>query len=214
MYVLFFRSDLDDLIHGQSSGGELDASAMLHQAKVRRYRQRNKKQDDRVNAEDVGTPSFHDETPVNFVGGSSDDRFGDPATRVDEETGEQRSHENAGQPHPPWRESETTPTSSIGGSPSTCGETPSDLGSPLSSGENPFVDAPTPHVPGGIPSTASPCRHYQVNAKVVVYASLSGMVSFLSDGTIHGCNHHFALMLFGYTQHELLKKVRQDRNAQ
>ena len=47
-----------------------------------------------------------------------------------------------------------------------------------------------------------------INAKVVVYAALSGMVSFLPDGTIHGCNHHFSLMLSGYTQEELLRKVR------
>lgn len=47
-----------------------------------------------------------------------------------------------------------------------------------------------------------------INAKVVVYAALSGMVSFLPDGTIYGCNHHFAVMLFGYSQEELLKKVR------
>lgn len=46
-----------------------------------------------------------------------------------------------------------------------------------------------------------------INAKVIVYAALSGMVSFLSDGTIYGCNHHFAVMLFGYQQEELLKKV-------
>ena len=47
-----------------------------------------------------------------------------------------------------------------------------------------------------------------INAKVIVYAALSGMVSFLPDGTIYGCNHHFAVMLFGYSQEELLKKVR------
>ncbi len=46
-----------------------------------------------------------------------------------------------------------------------------------------------------------------IHGKVVVYASLSGMVCFNSDGTIEGCNHHFALMLFGYSQKELLKKV-------
>ena len=46
-----------------------------------------------------------------------------------------------------------------------------------------------------------------VTGKVIVYSSLSGMVSLLPDGTIHGCNHHFALMLFGYTQQELVKKV-------
>ena len=47
-----------------------------------------------------------------------------------------------------------------------------------------------------------------MNAKVIVYAALSGMISFLPDGTIYGCNHHFAVMLFGYSQEELLKKVR------
>lgn len=47
-----------------------------------------------------------------------------------------------------------------------------------------------------------------INAKVIVYAALSGMISFLPDGTIYGCNHHFAVMLFGYSQEELLKKVR------
>ena len=46
-----------------------------------------------------------------------------------------------------------------------------------------------------------------INAKVIVYSALSGMVSFLPDGTIHGCNQHFSLMLFGYSQEELLKKV-------
>jgi len=50
-------------------------------------------------------------------------------------------------------------------------------------------------------------HHYFINAKVTVYAVLSGMISFLPDGTIHGCNHHFALMLLGYSQQELLKKV-------
>ena len=46
-----------------------------------------------------------------------------------------------------------------------------------------------------------------INAKVIVYSALSGMVSFLPDGTIHGCNHHFSLMLSGYSQEELLGKV-------
>ena len=46
-----------------------------------------------------------------------------------------------------------------------------------------------------------------VNGKVIVYSSLSGMLSLLPDGTIHGCNHHFSLMLFGYSQQELIKKV-------
>ena len=46
------------------------------------------------------------------------------------------------------------------------------------------------------------------HGRVVVYAALSGMVSFSGEGAIEGCNHHFALMLFGYTRKELLKKVR------
>lgn len=57
---------------------------------------------------------------------------------------------------------------------------------------------------GEIPTSSPPDY---INAKVIVYAALSGMVSFLPDGTIHGCNHHFSLMLFGYSQDELLKKV-------
>ena len=36
------------------------------------------------------------------------------------------------------------------------------------------------------------------HGKVVVYAALSGMVCFNSDGSIEGCNHHFSLMLFGW----------------
>ncbi len=46
-----------------------------------------------------------------------------------------------------------------------------------------------------------------INIKVVVYAALSGMISFLPDGSIHGCNNQFSTMLFGYSQEELLKKV-------
>ena len=44
---------------------------------------------------------------------------------------------------------------------------------------------------------------------VIVYASLSGMVSFFSNGAIHGCNHHFMLMLLGYSQEELVGQVRE-----
>eukprot|EP00731_Ephydatia_muelleri_P010786 Em0005g1372a len=32
------------------------------------------------------------------------------------------------------------------------------------------------------------------------------MISFLRDGTIHGCNHHITMMLFGYSQQELVKQ--------
>ena len=42
-----------------------------------------------------------------------------------------------------------------------------------------------------------------------MYASLSGMVSFFSNGAIHGCNHHFMLMLLGYSQEELVGQVRE-----
>ena len=44
------------------------------------------------------------------------------------------------------------------------------------------------------------------HGKVVVYAALSGMVCFNSDGSIERCNHHFFLMLFGCSQKELLKR--------
>lgn len=71
-------------------------------------------------------------------------------------------------------------------------------------------------VPWGVPPMTTPinggtgrtCQRYHTNAKVVVYATLSGMISFLPSGAIHGCNHHFSLMCFGYTQEELLKKVK------
>ena len=61
---------------------------------------------------------------------------------------------------------------------------------------------------GGSASSVVKGDRFCINAKVIVYAALSGMVSFLPDGTIYGCNHHFAVMLFGYTQEELLKKVQ------
>ena len=72
-------------------------------------------------------------------------------------------------------------------------------GSPTRSGKEAVV--------GGAASSAVRGDCFCVNAKVIVYAALSGMVSFLPDGTIYGCNHHFAVMLFGYSQEELLKKV-------
>ena len=46
-----------------------------------------------------------------------------------------------------------------------------------------------------------------LNGRVIVYSAVSGMLSFFPDGTIHGCNHHFSLMMFGYNQQELVKKV-------
>ena len=41
------------------------------------------------------------------------------------------------------------------------------------------------------------------SGKVTVYTTLSGMISFLPNGKIHGCNHHFILMLTGYTVDQL-----------
>lgn len=41
-----------------------------------------------------------------------------------------------------------------------------------------------------------------------VFANISGMITFLPDGTIQSINRNFALMLFGYTQDELVGKVR------
>ena len=105
------------------------------------------------------------------------------------------------------------------------GETPSanDINSPIK-GEPPSANDITRQTKGEAPSTNdvnSPTKGetplnigseinrvpQYVDAKVIVYAALSGMVSFLPDGTIHGCNHHFSLMLTGYSQEELLKRV-------
>ena len=36
---------------------------------------------------------------------------------------------------------------------------------------------------------------------------LSGMLSFLQEGRVHGCNEHFSLMMFGYTLEEMKTKV-------
>ena len=54
---------------------------------------------------------------------------------------------------------------------------------------------------------ASPSPSQLMEGNVIVYASLSGMISFFPSGAIHGCNHHFMLMLLGYTQEELVGKV-------
>ena len=42
---------------------------------------------------------------------------------------------------------------------------------------------------------------------VWVFANISGLVTFTPDGKIHSCNHNFSLMLFGYSEDELLGKV-------
>ena len=61
----------------------------------------------------------------------------------------------------------------------------------------------------GVASTLDPSPSSPREGHVIVYASLSGMVSFFSNGAIHGCNHHFMLMLLGYSQEELVGQVRE-----
>uniref|UniRef100_A0A2I3HNM7 PAS domain-containing serine/threonine-protein kinase n=1 Tax=Nomascus leucogenys TaxID=61853 RepID=A0A2I3HNM7_NOMLE len=51
---------------------------------------------------------------------------------------------------------------------------------------------------------AAPARGYQ--ASVWVFCTISGLITLLPDGTIHGINHSFALTLFGYGKTELLGK--------
>lgn len=50
--------------------------------------------------------------------------------------------------------------------------------------------------------------HY--SATVVVFSTISGLITVQSDGTICGIKDSFALMLFGYEKKELLGKVRQE----
>ncbi|KFR17133.1 PAS domain-containing serine/threonine-protein kinase, partial [Opisthocomus hoazin] len=47
---------------------------------------------------------------------------------------------------------------------------------------------------------------YHYSATVMVYSTISGLITVLSDGTICGIKDSFALMLFGYEKKELLGK--------
>ena len=78
----------------------------------------------------------------------------------------------------------------------------------MQDGEEASGKQSTPTAASQVDDPGSSADRFCINAKVIVYAALSGMISFLPDGTIYGCNHHFAVMLFGYSQEELLKKVR------
>ena len=49
---------------------------------------------------------------------------------------------------------------------------------------------------------------YHYSATVVVFSTISGLITVQSDGTICGIKDSFALMLFGYEKKELLGKVR------
>ena len=40
-----------------------------------------------------------------------------------------------------------------------------------------------------------------------VFANISGLITFLPDGTIHSINENFSLMLFGYKTRDLIGKV-------
>ena len=42
---------------------------------------------------------------------------------------------------------------------------------------------------------------------VWVFTNISGMITFLPDGSIHSINNNFALMMFGYSSQELIGKV-------
>ena len=40
-----------------------------------------------------------------------------------------------------------------------------------------------------------------------VFANISGMITILPNGQIHSINDNFAMIMFGYTQQELVGKV-------
>ncbi|XP_064596713.1 PAS domain-containing serine/threonine-protein kinase-like [Liolophura sinensis] len=49
-----------------------------------------------------------------------------------------------------------------------------------------------------------PCEKEVYVGVIWVFANIQGMITFLPDGTIYSINENFALMLFGYTQQELI----------
>ncbi|XP_064522935.1 PAS domain-containing serine/threonine-protein kinase isoform X2 [Pseudopipra pipra] len=58
----------------------------------------------------------------------------------------------------------------------------------------------------GILQTEGSLPGYQYSATVVVFSTISGLITVQSDGIICGINDSFALMLFGYEKKELLGK--------
>ena len=42
---------------------------------------------------------------------------------------------------------------------------------------------------------------------ILVFANISGLITVLPNGKIHSINNNFALMLFGFSQSELIGKV-------
>ncbi|KAM6357586.1 PAS domain-containing serine/threonine-protein kinase isoform 4-T4 [Alca torda] len=61
---------------------------------------------------------------------------------------------------------------------------------------------------GGVPQTEKEGSFtgYHYSATVVVFSTISGLITVQSDGTICGIKDSFALMLFGYEKKELLGK--------
>ena len=47
-------------------------------------------------------------------------------------------------------------------------------------------------------------------ALVSVFSSISGLVTVDQEGIIKNCNHNFSLMLFGYSEKDLVGKVPYD----
>ncbi|NWS20966.1 PASK kinase, partial [Pachyramphus minor] len=58
----------------------------------------------------------------------------------------------------------------------------------------------------GILQTEGSLPGYQYSATVVVFSTISGLITVQSDGIISGINDSFALMLFGYEKKELVGK--------
>ncbi|NXY08226.1 PASK kinase, partial [Pteruthius melanotis] len=57
-----------------------------------------------------------------------------------------------------------------------------------------------------VPQREGSLPSYQYSAKVVVFSTISGLITVQSDGIICGITDSFALMLFGYEQKDLLGK--------
>lgn len=60
----------------------------------------------------------------------------------------------------------------------------------------------------GIAQAEGSLPGYQYCATVVVFSTISGLITVQSDGIICGITDSFALMLFGYEKKDLLGKVR------
>ncbi|XP_064652931.1 PAS domain-containing serine/threonine-protein kinase-like isoform X2 [Lineus longissimus] len=68
-----------------------------------------------------------------------------------------------------------------------------------------MVDTPNSSL-GNLSTTSAACSVPIYEGVVWVFANISGMVTFLQDGTIYSCNEHFSTMLTGYRQQEIFGK--------